>query len=377
MEREASQLCVGLVLSGGGARGLAHIGALRVLERAGATFDVISGTSMGAILGALYASGRRADDLHELARTTSWRDVVDLSLKTGVFKGDRFQAFLAEHLPATFEELDVPLAVTVTDIESGEGLVLTEGDLVRAVRASSSFPGAFEPIELYGRTVADGGIVNNLPVAAASYLGANRTVASDVTSPRHSVYRTPDEEGSWWERMVATVKLERRNPMAQILFRASEIQQSMLVDIHASLHPPDLRIRIPMPEFHIESFGEFERIIEAGEVAAERALEAAGGWQALVVHGASTELPAATGRSGHTVDARRRPAAGAKAPAPAGAPAKARAAAKTTATAKADGATGADTVSDDEGPLTHAANAARAALALVRPRTPGGKRNES
>lgn len=347
MERSSARLCVGLVLSGGGARGLAHIGVLRVLERAGANFDVISGTSMGAILGALYAAGHRAEDLYELASTTSWRDVVDLSLKTGVFKGDRLQSFLAEHIPATFEELEIPFAVTVTDIESGEGLVLTEGDLVRAVRASSSFPGAFEPIELNGRTVADGGIVNNLPVAAASYLGANRTVASDVTSPRHSIYRTPDEEGTWWERMVATVKLERRNPMAQMLFRASEIQQSILADIHASMHPADLRIRIPMPEFRIESFGEFERIVEAGEAAAERSLRDAGGWRAVVERDILVERPP-RGGDDHKAGggkAERKPVHRREANEP------------------------------EEEALT-IGSAARAALSLVRPRAAGGKRKE-
>ncbi|MFO7545054.1 MAG: patatin-like phospholipase family protein [Trueperaceae bacterium] len=348
MERSSPRICVGLVLSGGGARGFAHIGALRVLERAGASFDVISGTSMGAILGALYAAGYRAADLYQLASTTTWREVVDLSLKTGVFKGDRLQAFLAEHLPATFEELEVPMAVTVTDIESGEGLVLTEGDLVRAVRASSSFPGAFEPIELSGRTVADGGIVNNLPVAAATYLGANRTVASDVTSPRHSVYLTPDEEGTWWERMVATVKLERRNPMAQMLIRASEIQQSILADIHASMHPPDLRIRIPMPEYRIESFGEFERIVEAGEAAAERALKDAGGWRALIEREALFE------RRPRDADTDRKPTGG--------------------KTGRKPGHR-TDTNKTDQDVLT-IGSAARAALSLVRSLPPGGKRKE-
>jgi len=282
MERPGRHLCVGLVLSGGGARGFAHIGVLRVLEREGARFDVIAGTSMGAIIGALYAAGRRADEIHELAATTTWRDVVDLSLGTGVFKGERLHAFLQEHLPATFEELEAPFAAVTTDIESGEEVVHTEGDLISAVRASASFPGAFDPVHLDGRTLSDGGIVNNLPVAAALLLGANRTIASDVTPPRQSVYETPEEQGSWWERMVATVRLERRSPMAQMLFRASDIMQSMLVDIRWGIHPADLRIKMTMPEYRIESFPAYEEIITEGERAAERALAAAGGWHGFL-----------------------------------------------------------------------------------------------
>jgi NTE family protein len=273
---------LGLVLSGGGARGFAHIGVLKVLEREGVRFDVIAGTSMGAILGAFYANGRRADDLYRLADTTSWREVVDLSLQTGLFKGDRLEAFLGEHLPATFEELEVPLAVTTTDIETGEGVVHMEGDLVRAVRASSSFPGAFEPIQFEGRTLADGGIVNNLPVAAATLLGATRSIASDVTAPRRSVYASAPADGNWWERMVQTVRLERRTPMAQMLFRTSDITQAILVDIQYSLHPADLRIRLDMPEVRVESFREFRKIVRYGEETAERALEAVGGLDALL-----------------------------------------------------------------------------------------------
>lgn len=273
---------LGLILSGGGARGFAHIGVLKVLEREGVHFDVIAGTSMGAILGAFYANGRRADDLYRLADTTSWREVVDLSLQTGLFKGDRLEAFLAEHLPATFEGLEVPLAVTTTDIETGEGVVHMEGDLVRAVRASSSFPGAFEPIQFQGRTLADGGIVNNLPVAAATLLGATRSIASDVTAPRRSVYASAQADGNWWERMVQTVRLERRNPMAQMLFRTSDITQAILVDIQYSLHPADLRIRLDMPEVRVESFRDFRKIVRYGEETAERALDAVGGLDALL-----------------------------------------------------------------------------------------------
>lgn len=289
MERPGQDIRVGLVLSGGGARGFAHIGVLRALERAGAKFDVVAGTSMGAIVGSLYAAGHTPSEIYQIAETTSWRDVIDISLQTGLIKGDRFESFLAEHLPATFEELRLPMAITTTDVQSGEEVVLVEGNLIKAVRASSSFPGAFEPIAYAGRTMADGGIVNNLPVAAATLLGANRVIASDVSPPRHSVYRTPEQEGTWWERMVATVRLERRNPMVQMMLRSSDIMQSILVDIHASLHPPDLRIRMSMPDYRIESFSYYEEIVEAGEKTADAALLARGGWEAVVNLGAQLD----------------------------------------------------------------------------------------
>ena len=289
MERPGQDIRVGLVLSGGGARGFAHIGVLRALERAGAKFDVVAGTSMGAIVGALYASGYTPDEIYEIGKTTSWRDVVDISLQAGLIKGNRFETFLAEYLPATFAELELPLAITTTDVQSGEEVVLVEGELVKAVRASSSFPGAFEPIAFGGRTMADGGIVNNLPIAAATLLGANRVIASDVSPPRYSVYRTPEQEGTWWERMVATVKLERRNPMVQMMLRSNDIMQSILVDINASLHPADLRIRMAMPDYRIESFNYYDEIVETGEKTAEAVLQARGGWDAVVNLGAQLD----------------------------------------------------------------------------------------
>ncbi len=307
MERPGRHLTVGLVLSGGGARGFAHIGVLRVLERRGARYDVIAGTSMGAIIGALYAAGHRPDEIQEIAEGVSWRDVVDLSLRTGLMKGDRLHELLEAHLPATFEELELPLAVISTDIESGEEVVHTEGDLITAIRASAGFPGAFEPVYMDGRTLGDGGIVNNLPVNAALLLGANRTIASDVSPPRQAIYRSDENRGNWWERWVATVKLERRTPMVQMLFRATDIQQAMLVDIRAAIHPADLRIRMEMPQYRVESFTEFDAIVAEGERAAERTLEAVGGWRKVLALEEDREPEPENGKNERTVGKRHEP----------------------------------------------------------------------
>lgn len=271
MNADRTRPTVALVLSGGAARGFAHIGVMRVLERHGFAVDAIAGTSMGAILGALFATGMSADEVHDVAREVTWRDVVDLSLGSGVLKGDRLETLLARWLPNSFDDLELPLAVTCTDVESGDQVVLMEGDLRVAVLASSSLPGAFEPIELNGRTLADGGIVNNLPVEAAGLLGTSLTLASDTTVPRRAPYVPPDE-GSWWERTLATVRQERRNPMAQMLLRSTDIMVSMLTELQYVLHPADMRIRLAMPDVLGEAFRRLDEIVELGEQAAERAL---------------------------------------------------------------------------------------------------------
>lgn len=264
---------VALVLSGGGARGFAHIGVLQALERREVRIDMIAGTSMGAILGALYAAGYGADDLYALADRLSWRDVFDLSLQTGIMKGGKLRGFLAEHLPARFEDLDVPLVVTTTDVETGEEHVIMDGDLVDAVRASSSLPGAFEPVQIGPRILADGGIVNNLPVAAAALLGYDYAIASDATPPRRSVFAQDDQDGNWWERTVAMVRLERRSPMAQMLFRSTDVMQAILTDLQHTLHPADVRIELDMPQIRLEAFREFRSIVVQGREAAERTLD--------------------------------------------------------------------------------------------------------
>ncbi|MEJ2667782.1 MAG: hypothetical protein P8Z81_11900 [Deinococcales bacterium] len=114
-----------------------------------------------------------------------------------------------------------------------------------------------------------------------------------MTAPRRSVYAVTNQDGNWWERMVQTVRLERRTPMAQMLFRTSEIMQAILVDIQYSLHPADLRIRLDMPEFRMESFREFRKIVAYGEEAAERALHDEGGLDAILVP-PRTDMPCRT-----------------------------------------------------------------------------------
>lgn len=271
---EGAAPVVGMVLSGGGARGFAHIGTLRALERHGLEIQAWAGTSMGAIIAALAAAGYRADDLLTLARSVSWRDVFDLSLRVGMIKGDKLHALLAEHLPARFEDLDVRLAVTCTDIESGEEIVLTSGDLIEAVRASACFPGAFEPVQHLGRTLADGGICNNLPVDALATLNADVTLASDVTPPRRAAYHAPaDDPRPWWERVVATVTLEQRTPMAAVTLRATDIMMRLLTDAQYVHHPADLRIVHTLPNVRVESFWDLEEVVAAGEAEAERVLD--------------------------------------------------------------------------------------------------------
>lgn len=160
---------VGVALGGGSARGYAHIGALASLERHGIAPDVVVGTSFGAVVGALYATGRPIAELAEEASALRRRDVLpgvaDFGVHCGaLFSGDRLETYYDRLLEGrTFADLEREFAVVATDVETGERVVLREGSLARALRASSSLPGVFAPVEIDGRILVDGGIGSPIP----------------------------------------------------------------------------------------------------------------------------------------------------------------------------------------------------------------------
>ena len=187
---------VALVLSGGSARGFAHIGVIRVLEEAGIRPDLVVGASAGAIVGALYASGYDSRALAAAAEETGWELFGEIELTwnmLGVVRGTRIQSFVNRHLGhRRFEQLPIPFIAVATDVNSGELVAFNRGDVGVAVRASSALPGIFAPVTIGGRRFADGSIVSPLPVATARRLGAQIVIAVDVVySPTDSAVTSP------------------------------------------------------------------------------------------------------------------------------------------------------------------------------------------
>ncbi len=158
-----SKPSIGVALGGGSARGYAHIGALATLERHGLAPDVVVGTSFGAVIGALYALRRTPEEMEEQAARLRRRDVlphvVDFGLhRGGLFAGERLEAYFDRLVEGrTFDDLSRTLLVTATDADTGERVLLREGSLARALRASASLPGVFAPVEIEGRRLMDGG----------------------------------------------------------------------------------------------------------------------------------------------------------------------------------------------------------------------------
>lgn len=242
----------GLALSGGGARGLAHIGVLEVFAEAGLNFQAVAGTSMGAIVGALFAAGKTPAEILSIARRTPWLGLLGLSPREGIFSRRKLKEFLAEYLPPSFADLKRPLAVTAVDVLTGRLLFLTHGDLPSAVLASAAYPGLLAPVEREGRLLFDGGVLDNLPVDAVRLLGATEVYAVDVT-PERMVEKAP-------RGLLALAR------------RAVDLMQLHLTSVRLSLYAPEVYVRPSLPGVGLEDFRRLEEIVEAGREAARRVL---------------------------------------------------------------------------------------------------------
>lgn len=177
---------VALALSGGAARGMAHVGVLSALTENNIPIDFIAGTSAGSLVGGAFASGMPLDQITDLGRTMRWRDVGWATLsRLGVQSNARLEQYLRERLPITrFEDLPIPFAAVATELKSGTAVVMRDqGDVPFAIRASCTIPGWYVPvIDEEGRQLVDGGLVAVIPVAIARSFGADIVIAVDVNS---------------------------------------------------------------------------------------------------------------------------------------------------------------------------------------------------
>ncbi len=182
------EIKLGLALSGGGARGLTHIGVLKALENANIRPDYLTGTSMGGVIAAAYASGLSPGEIEQIAlKYASVRKLwglADLTLpRRGLLQGERLLAFFEKHMQGcTFADLRVPLTLIAVDLNSRQEVHLQEGSVAEAVRATVSIPGLLAPVEQNGQRLVDGGLLNNLPVDVVQAMGADVTLGVDVYS---------------------------------------------------------------------------------------------------------------------------------------------------------------------------------------------------
>lgn len=207
---------IGLALSGGGARGFAHVGVLKVLAANDVPIDLIAGTSAGAIVDGAYAAGMSPDEIASMASRVGWINMTRPSLSPlGALSNAPMGSFIAREFPTTrFEELKIPLAVVVCDFVTGNEVILKDsGDLVLAIRASCAVPGVFAPLrDEEGRILVDGGVVSPLPVDAARSMGADVVIAVDLNACGASFRARPrTAAGMMLQSVMSLIRAASRN----------------------------------------------------------------------------------------------------------------------------------------------------------------------
>ncbi len=278
--------CIGLVLGGGGARGAAHIGVLKVLERERVPICRIAGTSMGSVVGGLYASGYSPAEIEAILASIDWKEVLNddppredfpmrrkndtlrylmnarlgvrdgaIQFPRGVIQGQKLLLLLRRltlHTWQTpdFDHLPIPFRAIATDIVSGEQVLFAEGDLALAIRASMSVPAAFAPMRIDGRLMVDGGIVNNVPVDIAYAMGADRVIAVDVGA-------TLAGEG------------DLNSPFSITMQMLDVLMKQRTAEVLAKMSPEDIQIQPQLGDLGSAAFDRSLEAVPLGEAAAE------------------------------------------------------------------------------------------------------------
>ena len=264
-------MTLGVALGGGFARGIAHVGVLKVLEEENIPVDYVAGTSVGAIIGAAYCSGMTAAELEEAAFAVRFRDFGRLTLsRYGFYNSDRMVRLFARVLKChTFEELKIPLAIAATEFRTGEAVVFTKGPLADPIRASCAYPGMFLPVEIEGRSYIDGMLAYGVPTTPLRKMGADCVI------------------GSYLSSHLSAVRPPRH--IFEVIGQCFSIAQLKLSE--SWLKDADLVIEPDVCGFSYDCFERTPELIAAGEAAMRAMLPA------LRVR---LNLPAATGKLGLT-----------------------------------------------------------------------------
>ena len=292
-EGESPSGGIGLALGSGGAGGLAHIAMLEEFDRRELRPDVIAGTSIGALIGAMYAAGLSAEEIRELftvfgesalnpfsgllGNAPGWTDLVRTDWGNGGFiDPSGFMDFIGQHFEARrFEDLEIPLKIVAANYWDGQSVIFEEGDLFSAIKASMAVPGLFPPVRREEMLLIDGGVVNPLPWDLVAEQGL--VIAVDVTGFRDP---TRDDEPDLFD----------------LLFKTFEIMQQSLISEKMAAGPPDLHVKPRLHGIRLLHFDRIDAILERAAEAAAELGEELDRWQAAEVEGlraAFRESPAA------------------------------------------------------------------------------------
>ncbi|MDX1991455.1 MAG: patatin-like phospholipase family protein [bacterium] len=271
---------IGLVLGGGGSRGIAHIGVLEVLERENIPIDLIVGTSMGAIIGSLYAAGVSTADMVESMKTMQGTNVFSMNLFSARARQRAVEQQLAPALRGkTFSDLRIPTVVTAVDMLHGEEVALHQGEVLPAVLASSAVPAVFPAVEIDGKQLADGGVIDSLATHVAFSHGVDRVIAVDI-------YPELEKDNPWIDplsaimgfqlpfNIFANVPRSKLPSMLTSMWRSFRVMVWNLHQERLERHPPDVLLRPEVNNYGSLDFKDVTGPLLAGRAEAEHHVEA-------------------------------------------------------------------------------------------------------
>ncbi len=304
---------IGLVLGSGAARGLAHIGVIKGLLKAGVRIDYVAGTSIGALIGGLFASGMSVEQMEEIACNTDWRSMTRLFKPANPFRGiigsNAIQDFIEALVGKTeFRDLKIPFNCIATNLLDGEEIVLESGYLAEAIMASLSVPALFRPVMYRGNYLVDGGLVNPLPVDTVRKMGAETIIAVNVTPPvdrplkRMTIRKKPAVS---FKNMASSSKVLRRrlakfareqginlnglragrkekapknnlkNPsIIETITQSIVITQNKIIRLRLADHPADILLEPKVSGFQLLDFTNAGEVIESGKMCVDKQKEA-------------------------------------------------------------------------------------------------------
>lgn len=304
MESKQRRPKIGLALGSGSARGWSHIGVIRALAEQGIEPDIITGCSIGALVGAAYVKGE-LDILEDWVRQLQWKEIVDLMdisfLGGGFLKGDKLIEFFEKRTKdIKIEDLDIPYGAVTTDLDSGREIWLQDGSLLDAVRASIALPGLFTPVEREGRWHVDGGLVNPVPVSLCRAMGAEIVIAVNLNGDVVGKHRRGREkeiaearkqetaaEMELWDRFVTLLKnsVESKKEMwlkellgekddmpgmFEVLAGSINIMQDRITRSRMAGDPADVMLSPRLAHIGMLEFDQADEVIEEGRASVER-----------------------------------------------------------------------------------------------------------
>lgn len=253
---------IGLALGGGGARGLAHIGVIKVLEKHKIPIDYIAGTSAGSLIGGIYAAKGDIKQIEEIAETLTYKDFIqtfsDISLRSGLLRGNKARDFIEKYVgEITFKNLKISFNAVTTDLISGETFALKRGDVATAIRASCSIPGIFPPIKRGKKLLIDGGATEQVPVKTVKKMGADRIIAVNLNS-KHFLPKIKDKK---------TGKISAISTLSSTMnIMIYHVAQRSIKGAHIVINPD-------VPDIPITKFVNGSEYIKIGEKACENLID--------------------------------------------------------------------------------------------------------